>query len=783
MYVTIKRKRGLIEADPGGAGIIAISRGGDLTIELGFTLAQDIDQHARSVKLSAYTRILPRPTFLDHVRPGKVNHDLLMGAIKTVMPVAKARMKAQSDLMVASRTEAISTFIAASRTIGRAIEFIDSVEAESRGIRFGALPSTASATRDLIVPETSRELLLDAIVFHGVDPGAAVTELKPAAIDPSRTFSGFSAGAANAQLPVPILKHLAALTSSTTSTALIAVPVIVERDTTARAAGAVRITVPASRLAASADDGGKLVLVLQALDDGGIDVDSVNLEFDVQAQISTFKTPKVAPVITASQGQSTTTLNVRAGDDVTERIRIVSRTISRSVQTEPGYAVIAEFPVTSKTHDATVTIPSPTSSTVIYRAFPIGEGDRIGAPFGSAVLRPPRASTPARAAIAAIPTEDGLAIEIRSIPTRVKSIQVLRRDMTLREKTYVPVGFPIRIDDSERSLDHISIVDRGLKPDHVYEHSCRVTHVDGKTAVLGLVHTEYVPFSQGIVATEIQDLTVDRESGSPDVVFTVKSTIVDTRLDAVRKTLEAQGVGTKYESELTAEREEFQKLLIHLITRVDMHEGRRENMGVLVGSSFRDSRSRTLGTAELTEGKRYRYEVTAALRSPETMLPSYTKTKIDQATRKSFKLRPSKWWHPYTLKRGTLTSAGTLLALHAKDEFSYGSVGNITAVDVVLDAAIARITDSAAAPFDSRTARIEWRISGDQSTIDHFIILQNANNSRSVVGTCHPDFPHGTYEFFHIGPSGENGPRTYTVIAVTHDLAIGDSQTTDEITL
>jgi hypothetical protein len=254
-------------------------------------------------------------------------------------------------------------------------------------------------------------------------------------------------------------------------------------------------------------------------------------------------------------------------------------------------------------------------------------------------------------------------------------------------------------------------------------------------------------------------------------------------MDVVRKTLAAQGIDEKYASELAAEREQFQKLLVHLVTRVDVVEGQLENMGVLTGELFRDSQNRALGSADLEEGHRYRYEVTAALRSPETMLTSFSKQAVDRDTRKSFKVQPSKWFHPYTLKRGTLTSQGALATRHAKDEFAYGSVGNIVTADVVLDAAIARVSDVAAAAFDSRTAKIEWHVDGDPATIDHFLIIQSAGGSRTVVGSCHSGFPHGTYEFFHVVSVAENGPRSYTVVAVTHDLGIGDSQTSGEITL
>lgn len=779
MYVRIPRVRGLVSADPGGAGIVAIAPDGSLMIELGFTLAQEAEQHARTIRLLACTQILPKDSILEHTVAASVDYDRLMDAIQGAMPRAKARAKAQADLIVASHTERIDRTIAAARVPGHEVAFLAPDVIAAQGLRAGQpIVERTVATRRTA---STRELLTDAIIMHGIDPATVVgTQQTNASV--GRSVAGTSIQ--QTLLVSPLVQHLADLTMSPQRDPTSPVAALVPRDTTARADGMIRITVPAARLdrpdSAPIDH---LVLILQLLDEGGIDVDSVTLGFDIAVHVAAFKTPRMPPTISVISGKSTATLAIRSQDPATERVLIVSRMIPSSGPVEPGYSIVQEVPVTSTAHDTKVSVPLPHGSTAIYRAIPIGAGSRFGASFGSAVLRSPRPVIPAHVSLVTVTTQAGLSIEVRGIPTRVRSIEVIRRDMTLHESSYTPVGLPIRIDDPERSVDHVSIVDRGLKPDHVYEHACRLTHFDGRTATVGMVHTAYVPFTDGKVVTDIADLQVDRSTGTPDVTFKINTKVQDAHMDTVRRALLGQGVADNYTAEIIAERDKLQKLLVHAVTRVDLISGLREDMGVVVGSEFRDSDHRVVGAAPLVEGRRYRYEVCAAMRAPETLFQTLIKSVVDVSTKKTYNITPARHMHPYTLARGTITSPATLTTRHSQTEFGYGNVGNIALLDVVLDRPIARLLDVTAFPFDSKTVRIGWRLRGDPATVDHFLITQTMSGTRTVLGNSHSAFPHGACEFFHTVPPGEHGPRTYTVTVVSYDLTMGDAQETDQVIL
>lgn len=771
--------RGLVSADPGGAGIVAIAPDGSLTIELGFTLAQEAEQHARTIRLLACTQILPKDSILEHTMAASVDYERLMDAIQGAMPRAKARAKAQADLVVASRTERIDQIIAAARVPGHEVSFLAPDVVAALGLRTGqpTVERNAAAQRTA----NTRELLTDTIIMYGVDPASVVGTHR------TNTSVGRSvAGTSNHQtsLSSPLALHLADLTAPPPHDPTAPVAALVPRDTTARADGAIRIVVPAARLnrpgSAPVD---RLILILQLLDDGGIDVDSVTLEFDIASHVATFRTPRVPPTISVISGKSTATLSVRSQDPATERVLIVSRVIPSSGPVDPGYSIVQEVPVTSTAHDMKVSVPLPCGSTAIYRAIPIGAGSRLGASFGSAVLRSSRPTIPAHVSLVAVATQAGLSIEVRGIPTRVRAIEVVRRDMTLHESSYTSVGLPTRIDDPERAVDHVSIIDRGLKPDHVYEHACRLTHSDGRTAIVGMVHTSYAPFTEGKVVTDIMDLQVDRSTGTPDVTFKINTKVQDAHMDVVRRALVGQGIADNYTAEILAERDKLQKLLAHTVTRVDLISGLREDMGTIVGQEFRDSDHRALGAAPLLEGRRYRYEVSAAMRAPETLFQALIKSAVDVTTKKTYNIAPARHMHPYTLARGTITSPATLATRHSQTEFGYGNVGNVALLDVVLDRQIARLLDVTASPFDSRTIRIGWRLRGDPATVDHFLITQTMSGMRTVLGNSHSMFPHGACEFFHTVPLGEHGPRTYTVTVVSYDLTMGDAQETDQVIL
>jgi len=770
--------RGLITANPSSAGIVDIAADGRLTIELGFTLSQDAEQHARTVRLTAYTQILPRDSILDHVAPSSINYDDLMDVIKGAMPAAKAQAKAQAALAVAVHTDRIDRTIAAARVAGHEIVFQQPADVASAGLTTGQ----PNVNRDTVTANfATRERLTDAIIMHGVDPAIVA-----GTHNTNLTMAGAVAGISPARITLPpsLVQHLTDLTTPPQHDPSAPVASLVPKDTTARAAGVIRVVVPPTSLeSAKGAPIDHLTLVLQLLDDGGIDIDSVTIGFDIATHVAAFRTPRESPSITVQSGKSTATLAIKSVDKATERIMIVSRMISSSGPIEPGYSIVQEVPVSSTTHSANVSVPLPHGSTAIYRAIPIGAGSRLGASFGSAVLRSSRPVIPVHVVISAIATRAGLAIEVRGIPTRVRTIEIVRRDMTLHESTHTPVGLPIRVDEPERSVDHISIVDRGLKPDHVYEHSCRITHSDGRVTIAGAVHTVYTPFAEGRVTTDIADLQVDRSSGALDVTFTINTRVQDGHMDTVRHALIGQGVDVNYTAEILAERDKLQKLLVHSVTRVDLFEGLREDMGIVAGTSFRDSEHRAHGAVPLFEGRRYRYEVSAALRSPETLFQTLVKPAVDVVTSKGYNIMPARHMHPYTLARGTITSPATLATRHSQTEFGYGNVGNIASIDVILDRKIARLTDVTASPFDSRTVRVGWKLQGDPSTVDHFLITQTMSGMRTVLGNSHSIFPHGACEFFHTIAPGEHGPRTYTVTAVSYDLTMGDAQETEQVVL
>lgn len=780
MFVKIQRDKELIKVDSAPARIVRV--GPDATLlEVRYALMSDAIVKGRIVRSTVLSRSVTRRGVVDAFAAGDADVAGLVDRIVSLMPDAKTAAKAQNALVIASHERVLGR--APTVTLGRHVEHVQAAELRRRSDTTAVLrtPRIARAVSDAKV---GREELFEALVLHGVDPSDVST---------ARTRQG-AYGVSNGLIgrndqarPAALQHHLDVLMAggadvSTSDEVEVdsRVAVLAPASSSTTVYDDI-ISLPALRLVEEGRPVDHLIIRVELLDDSGSTIDAVTLGFDLARHLAIFATPRVAPSVNIVRASAHAALHIRPGDAATQRVRVLRRIVPCVGLSEQGYSLVGEYAVASS-GSVTVSVPLVTSSVTLYRVVPLGAAGRACAEYTNVVLRPAKPVPNKHVSLTVIAVPAGLLIEVRDVPSRVRAIEVLRRDITACDRAPVVVGVPIFIDAKQRALSHVSIIDRGLKPEHTYEYSCRLTYVDGRRESAGLVYTDYSPVREGRAMTSITELSVDSSSGEPDVAFTLETTVIDTDMDTVKHVMAMQGVTPSFIDDITRERSKLKDLITHRIVRVDLMQGVSEDFGIVASSRFIDSSHRVQsGVRPLVEGKKYRYEVEALLRVPETMFDELVTTKTDAVTRRQHQVRPAKHMHPVTLARGTVVTPNTLRTRHAVGAFGHGRIGSTASVEVTLDRSTAHVTDVTASLFDSRTVIVTWHVQGDPSTFDHFIIMRVVSGDRFPVGKCHVDFPHSNFQFLHTPDKADEAPASYIVVPVTSDYDLGEESSSDEL--
>lgn len=521
-------------------------------------------------------------------------------------------------------------------------------------------------------------------------------------------------------------------------------------------------------------------VMFELIDVYGEVLESVIKRVDHGKLVKIFNTPKIPPRISIAQGQSfgKVVIELEQVDPRATRVRLLRRRLPRAKInfSETKYEFVAE--VSLRSRDGTIKFIDPVnnSSNIQYRCVAIGSGGIVGSEFSNAVALAIKSTVVERYhrsnAAAIIPriVGNGIEVSVLSIPSGVVSVGIKRRDATLSESEFTMLDIKDAIKQVGSSLNNLVFVDpnENLKNDHIYEYSCVVyfndgTHLDSTASMM----VRYIPLASGGVTVEVSNVEIVRDSVALDVRFNITSRISDTNLDAVNQALIKQGLTDFFKGDVQADRENFQKLISHAVTRIDLTTGIIEDFVTFNSTNFSDVFvGRKSGVLKLQEGHRYKYVISTLLRDPETMLESYVKTSKDDSTGKSYSYLPSKYRHPITLNKGTIVTKDTLVSNHPEDAFSFGRVGNVQEVDVTIDVLPAKMSSAKAIRVDRRQILVQWSVDGDIEKIDHFVVIKQNLGHSSIVGKMHNISQGKVFEFFDKLQPDDIGEISYRIVPV-----------------
>ncbi len=540
----------------------------------------------------------------------------------------------------------------------------------------------------------------------------------------------------------------------------------------------VRITVPATKMSTSRGTISTFFVRFDVINKCGVIVDSLEQEIDVAFHLLMFMTPKIPPEVKFARYDSFSkgTLQVFQQDPKATLVRVYKKVISHISNELDDYVLLGEFSVAKGAGFASVPIDISRRDTSVYRVVPVSSEGFVGFEYTNIVINPPGGNKNKYryVSLSSKIVENGISLEVRELPPDVVSFKILRRNKTIFEKDATVVGDDVIYVDRSQDDQVYAVVDNQTKSDNVYEYTAELIYRNGTTDLAGHALVEYLPLVENLVDTRIVDLQTSTDPLNPDVTFQIESKLVDGNLDAVKNLLERQGLNQFFADSILRERDKLKKLIAHQVTRVNLTTGQRENFGVVTNPTFTDSELGKINSVQpLKQGYRYRYDINTLLRAPETLFETLDKSAVDPVTKKPYSYKPSKFLHPITLKKGNILEREAQLSRYAKDDMSFGNVGDLVSTEVSFANEQLSLNDVRAFKYDRHHILLQWTLDGPSKLVESFIVVLQENGMHVPIGKVHATDEKRKYEFIHTLTTNDVGNYVYGITPVFSNYAMG----------
>lgn len=509
-------------------------------------------------------------------------------------------------------------------------------------------------------------------------------------------------------------------------------------------------------------------------------IDSIKKTINHAQQFNLFRKPKIAPTayIATINKLGTRFLSIKQNDPKAHSVRIYKKIVNFSNVNIQDYMFVNEVLVESKHGFVSVPVTIDSSSINIFRCISVGSGDILSDEYTNIVIKPIKilhykpANKFARVSITTKTEISGIHVYVSGIPTGVNAIRILRKNKTLHEKEFSSVkNYESHIIVNENSLFPIVFIDTDVKRNYVYEYSCEFFFKTGEIlSNIRSVLVEYIPIVDNLVQTII---TNPVKSNEPlDFSFTIKSNLIEKGTEITKKILENANILEFFKDDIQNQKEFLQQLIAHKIVRINLNTGEIEDFGILTTELFSDSLIGKLNACKPIDfGNEYRYEVYALLRSAETLLEKLVKSTIKNG--KEYFFKPAKFLHPLALLDGNITTEESRQTNHAKDEMTFGRVGNVISTSLVIPKLSSEITEISAVRINNTSVLLQWVLSNPSKNIDHFLIFRESLKNKNIIGKTHTISNSNKHEFLHVVNHDDIGLYNYSVMAIYNDYIPG----------
>lgn len=534
-------------------------------------------------------------------------------------------------------------------------------------------------------------------------------------------------------------------------------------------------------------DSEEFYFVFRIKNDKGIIVQTISGLVNHGKQVAAQKMPTLPPIILAPKktyfGENV--INLKQVDPNASSIQLYKKrfTYSQSIK-DASYSLVGE--VKAKSNESFVKIVDYASSTepVVYRAIPVSSTGMLGAEFTSVVIETVRGQVaktspvnqiPSFVSIASQVTSDGIILNIKDIPPEPIAFIVRKRNLSLRQTSYIDIGSPRLIESFDSSS--IEIQDTGVSQGHIYEYVVALIYKTGKIQNSTNSHlVNFSPIKSNILDLSLGEATIEELGGNEiDVKFTINKSIIPKDADHVKAFLTSQGFLGEFQEDIIENKEALGNLFAIGVKRHNLSTGEVEDFGIINSdSSFSDVQfGSSKGVQPLQAGFEYKYTVTAYARNIETLFPNLEKTDNTNSNL-PYTYLPSEWQHPVTLLEGNLVTSKTLKRNHAKSEFEFGNIADTKDITISLASVLPSLYESKAKAIkNNKSVLIQWKVQGNVKSIDHFIVVLDISGIKTIVGKCHNISNSNYFQFVDSLDNKESGGLTYFIIPVYFDFSRG----------
>lgn len=505
--------------------------------------------------------------------------------------------------------------------------------------------------------------------------------------------------------------------------------------------------------------------------------------------------PSIAPDVQVVKNSYTgeAILGLRQNDPNATKIRLYRRDLNKSQPNVTSeYLFVGE--VDLKKEDGftgRISDPHVSINPTIYRAIGVNGNGTLGAEFGSVVTEAKkigivktnkRSQQPCFVSMNYTMDSSGITVSVKDIPAGAISIELLRKNKTNFQKIYERVGNLTQIDSVSNSS--ISFTDIFVSKFKIYEYKVRLHYKNGTTQISpSSLLVDFDSVTNNILNLDVDSpQTVNTDMGDINITFNITKNIIQNDTNMIKSFLEAQGFISQFENEILANREKLGNIFAVSVMRFNLTTGELEDFGIIDSNTFSDARyGQPKGIKSLQPGCDYRYTLTAYARDPETLFSTTERVITEGNT--PYTLKPQKWRHPVTFQDGNIVSENSLKRNHAYSTFSFGSVVDSKDVNVSLGDILPSIYDSKVMQIAANKTLVEWKVQGNVSKIDHFVIVMESIGIKTIVGKCHNISNSNYFQFVDNLTNGETGEMTYFIVPVFFDYSRGSEAKTNQVVI
>jgi len=362
-------------------------------------------------------------------------------------------------------------------------------------------------------------------------------------------------------------------------------------------------------------------------------------------------------------------------------------------------------------------------------------------------------------------------IEILSLRGNASTVSILRRDLTLKEKSFSLVA------SLPATSGKISYVDNGTKPNHRYEYKCELFDRFQKKVGYSNSRFETVTVSTGEVAATT-NVSVDNQ-GNATLQVSVSGNL-DTSTQKLFSLLDNLGGTPVFQDKFKQIYSNFSSISQVSVERFNTLTGESVDLGVFNPGTITD---------KIPAAGSYKYRVDVLTRSPADLLEELaTSDAIRLSTsNKSPNLQASaqlsqtsqklnftqKFVNKYSLNMGTLSYSYVQAQNHPESAIDQGKTGVVSTVDVSVRSRSLSITPLEPTVTASNSVILRWR-TPDSSLVDHFVIVCERGGSTVVCGIAHPGESQTVQSFVDLTLHNFVGQCRYSMTPVGNGYNIND---------